>query len=104
MASNINIYDLVTLAKNSVDANDFLELANSATGAAKKIAVSTLFPTMSTTGSSSEDVFVSVTNKNQLNFKGIKSGDTDLLTLQINSVKIVIYQFFNYKIKKYGNK
>ena len=90
MASNINIYDLVTLAKNSVDANDFLELGNSGTRVSKKISLSTLFPTMATSGSSSEDLFVSVTNKNQLNFKGIKSGDTGLLTVTTASNNIVL--------------
>ena len=90
MASNINIYDLVTLAKNSVDANDFLELGNTSSRASKKISISTLFPTMATSGTSSEDVFVSITNKNQLNFKGIKSGDTGLLTVTTASNNIVL--------------
>lgn len=90
MASNINIYDLVTLAKNSVDANDFLELGNTASRGSKKISISTLFPTMATSGTSSEDVFVSITNKNQLNFKGIKSGDTGLLTVTTVSNNIIL--------------
>tara|TARA_R110002020_G_scaffold147506_3_gene322897 strand:- start:2954 stop:4450 length:1497 start_codon:yes stop_codon:yes gene_type:complete len=90
MASNINIYDLITLAKNSVDANDFLELANSSTKQYKKISVSTLFPSLSTSGTSSEALFVSTTNKNQLNFKGIKSGDTGLLTVATTSNNIVL--------------
>ena len=86
----INIYDLVTLSKNSVDANDFLQIGNSGTRASKKISVSTLFPTMATSGTSSEDLFVSVTNKNQLNFKGIKSGDTGLLSVTTVSSNIVL--------------
>ena len=90
MASNINIYELVTLAKNSVDANDFLQLANSSTKQYKKISVSTLFPSLSTSGTSSESLFVSTTNKNQLNFKGIKSGDTDVLTVTTASNNIVL--------------
>jgi len=90
MASSVNIYDLVTLAKTSVDNNDFLEIANSASGLPKKISVTTLFPTMATAGSSSEDIFVSITNKNQLNFKGIKSGDTGLLTATTTSNNILL--------------
>ena len=84
------ITDLVTLAKTSVDSYDFLRIRNSVTNVEKKIATSTLFPTMVTSGSSSEDLFVSVTNKNQLNFKGIKSGDTGLLTVDTTSNNIVL--------------
>ena len=90
MATTINTYDLVTLAKTSVDANDYLEIANKSTRLSKKIAVSSLFPSMVTTGSSSEDIFVSITNKNQLNFKGIKSGDTGLLTVATTDNNIVL--------------
>tara|TARA_Y100001963_G_C6765495_1_gene441947 strand:+ start:479 stop:1900 length:1422 start_codon:yes stop_codon:yes gene_type:complete len=84
------ITDLATLAKNSVDDNDFFLVTNKSTKAAKKINVSTLFPSFSTSGTSSEDLYVSVTNKNQLNFKGIKSGDTDLLTVTTASNNIVL--------------
>ena len=90
MATNRNTYDLQTLAKTSVDSNDYFESANSSTRASKRILVSAFFPTMATTGSSSEDVFVNVTNKNQLNFKGIKSGDTGLLTVTTASNNIVL--------------
>ena len=91
MATNKNIYDLRTLSKASVDtSNDYFEIANSSTRAPKKMLVSTFFPTMVTSGSSSEDIFVSVTNQNQLNFKGIKSGDTDLLTVATTSNNIVL--------------
>ena len=84
------ITDLVTLAKTSVDSYDFLKIRNSVTNVEKKIATATLFPSMVTSGSSSEDLFVSVTNKNQLNFKGIKSGDTGLLTVATTSSNIVL--------------
>ena len=90
MATNTNIYDLQTLAKTSVDTNDYLEIANATTRAPKKLSVSSLFPTFNTTGTSSEDVFVNITNKNQLNFKGIKSGDTGLLTVATSSNNIVL--------------
>ena len=85
-----NIYDLITLSKNTVATTDFLEVGNSSTRSSKRLAVSTLFPTMATSGTSSEDIFVSVTNKNQLNFKGIKSGDTGLLTVATTSNNIVL--------------
>ena len=90
MATIGNIFDLKLLAKTSVDAYDFFELANSVTGLSKKISVSSLFPSLVTSGTSSEALFVSVTNKNQLNFKGIKSGDTGLLTVATTSNNIVL--------------
>ena len=90
MATNKNIYDLQTLAKTSVDANEFLEISNKTTRIPKKFQVSSLFPTLSTSGAGSEDLFVNVSNKNQLNFKGIKSADTDLLTVTTDSNNIVL--------------
>tara|TARA_R110002020_G_scaffold183893_1_gene380432 strand:+ start:2040 stop:3470 length:1431 start_codon:yes stop_codon:yes gene_type:complete len=84
------ITDLKTLAKSSVDSNDYFLISNSSTKVAKKIAVSTLFPAFATTGTSSENLWVSVTNQNQLNFKGIKSGDTGLLTVATTSNNIVL--------------
>jgi len=89
MATNNNIYDLRTLAKTSVDSNDFLEIANSVTKVPKKITVASMFPTMSTTGTGGQDVFIDVTNKNQLNYKGLISGDTGLLTLATTTNNVV---------------
>jgi len=84
------ITDLVTLAKNSIDDNDFFIVSNSVTKVAKKVNVSTIFPSFTTLGTGGEDIHISVTNKNQLNFKGIKSGDTDLLTVATTSNNIVL--------------
>ena len=89
MARNY-IYDLVTLSKTSVDSNHFLETSNSVSTFSNKISIETLFPSLINAGSSSEDIFVSVTNKNQLNFKGIKSGDTGLLTVATTSDNVVL--------------
>ena len=88
MATNRQIYDLQTLAKTSIDSNHFLEIASSSSRLPAKLQVSSLFPTFSTLGSSSESIWVSVTNGNQLNFKGIKSGDTGLLTVATSSNNI----------------
>ena len=85
-----NITDLTTLAKTSVDTYDYFLISNSVSKLAKKISVSSLFPTFSTTGTGSEDIWINITNKNQLNFKGIKSGDTDLLTVTTTSNNIVL--------------
>ena len=42
------ITSLTTLAKTSVDANDFVLVANSSSKAAKKLQLQTLFPAVST--------------------------------------------------------
>ena len=84
------ITSLSTLSKTSVAATDFLLVANSSTKAAKKLQLQTLFPAVSTAGTSSETIYTSatLTNKNQIVFKGIKSGDTGLLTVATSSNNI----------------
>lgn len=90
------ITSLALLAKTSVGANDYLLIANSAVPDNYKLLTQDLFPTMTTLGTSSEALFVSVTNKNTLNFKGIKSLDalltvataSDNITLQVNPANI----------------
>ena len=84
------ITSLSTLSKTSVAATDFLLVANSSTKAAKKLQLQTLFPSVSTAGTSSETIYTSatLTNKNQIVFKGIKSGDTGLLTVATSSNNI----------------
>lgn len=84
------ITSLSSLAKTSVASTDFLLVANSATKAAKKFQLASLFPAVSTSGSSSETIYTSstLTNKNQIVFKGIKSGDTGLLTVGTSSGNI----------------
>ena len=84
------ITDLLTLAKTSVDSNDFLQIDNSLTLLSKKISMASLFPSMSTTGVGGENIWINITNKNQLNFKGIKSGDTGLLTVATTDNNIVL--------------
>tara|TARA_R100000030_G_C3253124_1_gene123539 strand:+ start:479 stop:1969 length:1491 start_codon:yes stop_codon:yes gene_type:complete len=84
-----NIRSLTSLVKTSVAATDFIKVARS-TGKNYKLALSTVFPSLATSGTSSEQLYVSVTNKNQLNFKGIKSGDTGLLTVATTSNNIVL--------------
>ena len=86
------VTDLVTLAKTSVASTDFLLISNSDTGGSKKLTVESMFPSVSTAGSSSETLYNSatLTNKNQIVFKGIKSGDTGLLTVATTSNNIVL--------------
>jgi hypothetical protein len=85
------IQNLQTLAKTSVDNTyDFIEIQNQSTGNLKKLLAAGLFPTMSTTGTGGQDLFISVTNKNQLNFKGIKSADTTKLTATTDTNNILL--------------
>ena len=79
-----------TLTKTNTDNYDYLPVSNTVTLVDKKISVSSLFASLVTTGTSSESFWISITNKNQLNFKGIKSGDTDLLTVTTVSNNIVL--------------
>jgi hypothetical protein len=86
------VTDLGTLAKTSVASTDFLLVTNSNSGQSKKLTVESLFPSVSTAGTSSESLYNSatLTNKNQIAFKGIKSGDTGLLTVGTTSSNIVL--------------
>ena len=90
MAFNNNIYNLASVLKTTINTSDFLEVSNALTRKSSKILTSSLFPTLSTTGVGSENFYIDITNKNQLNFKGIKSGDTGLLTVATTSNNIVL--------------
>jgi len=86
------ISSLSTIAKTTLSAPHYLLIADTAGAANYKLLATDLFPTLSTAGTGSESLFVSVTNKNTLNFKGIKSLNTLLtvatasnnVTLQVN--------------------
>jgi hypothetical protein len=90
------ITSLTALAKTSVTANDYLLTANASTPANNKFLLQDLFPTVNTLGTSSESLFVNITSKNTLNFKGIKSLNAILtvatasnnITLQVNEASI----------------
>lgn len=74
-----------TLVKTSVTGNEYLPVTGK-----KKFQLQSLFPSVATAGAGSESLFSSITNKNQLNFKGIKSGDTGLLTVATASDNILL--------------
>ena len=86
------ITTLSTLAKASITTTDYLVVANSDTKAAKKFQIQSLFPSVGTAGTGSETLYNSatLTNQNQIMFKGIKSGDTGLLTVATTSSNIVL--------------
>lgn len=87
------ITSLPTLAKNSVTASHYLLVA--ATNNNYKFTLQDLFPTLTTLGSG-QSVFVSVTSKNVINFKGIASVNnlitvataSNNVTLQLNEANI----------------
>lgn len=92
---SLPISSLTLIAKTSIGATHHLPLADG-TAANYKLLIQDLFPAMNTLGTSSESLFVSVTNKNTLNFKGIRSIDSLLtvatasnnITLQVNPANI----------------
>ena len=88
------ITTLSTLAKASSTTNDYLVVANSSTKAARKFQLNGLYPALATSGSGGENLYVSVTTQNQLNFKGIKSGDTGLLTVATasNNIELTVLE------------
>lgn len=92
---SLPISSLTAIAKTSIGATHYLPLADG-TAANYKLLIQDLFPAMTTLGAASESLFVSVVNKNTLNFKGIKSVDSLLtvatasnnITLQVNPANI----------------
>tara|TARA_R100000951_G_scaffold113523_1_gene115724 strand:- start:2253 stop:3776 length:1524 start_codon:yes stop_codon:yes gene_type:complete len=84
------IKSLVSLVKTGANANDVLLVTNTSTGSAKKYALTNLFPSLNTSGTSSQPLFVGVTNKNQLNFKGIKSSTSSMLSVGTASNNIEV--------------
>ena len=87
---------LTGLAKTSIGATDYFVIANTTVPTNYKILAQDFFPSLNTSGTSSESLFVNVTNKNVLNFKGIKSLNSLLtvatasnnITLQVNEANI----------------
>jgi hypothetical protein len=84
------ITSLPTVGKLTIGTNDYLLVANSSTKKARKLQAQSLFSTLTTVGTSSERLYVNVTNRNQINFKGLKSGDTDLLTVATTDNNLVL--------------
>jgi hypothetical protein len=61
MALNRNIYDLGTVLKTSIDNNDYIETSNSLTKRSSKLLASSIFPSLSTTGTGSENFYIDIT-------------------------------------------
>ena len=86
------VTDLTTLAKTSVVDADYLLVSNKTSGSSKKLTVASMFPAVSTAGTSSETLYNSatLTNKNQIVFKGLKSDTTSNLTVATTSSNLVL--------------
>jgi len=69
-----------TLAKTSVVSTDYIPVTGK-----KKLQVSTLFPSFATAGVGGQSLYTSITNKNQLNFKGLLSLHTALTVATASS-------------------
>ena len=85
---SLPISSLTTISKTSIGATHYLPLADG-TAANYKLLIQDLFPVGNTVGSASESLYINVTNKNTLNFKGIKSLDS-LLTVATTSNNITL--------------
>ena len=84
------ITSLTSVLKSNIGLTDYFVVANSSTKKARKLAVQSLFPTLVTKGTGGESLWSTLTNQNQINLKGIKSGDTDLLTVVTTDDNIVL--------------
>lgn len=74
------LLNLTNLIKTDVTDTHYLLVADSSKNAAQKYALTTLFPSVVNAGTG-ETIFKSLTAKNQINLKNVKSGDTSLLTV-----------------------
>ena len=74
------LLNLTNLIKTDVTGNHYLLVADSSKNTAQKYALTTLFPSVVNAGTG-QAIFKNITNQNQINFKGITSGDTGLLTV-----------------------
>ena len=67
-----------------------MEVEDSSGYSRYKFLLQSLFPSLSTTGTGGESLFISVTNSNQLNFKGLKSSDITKMTVATTTNNLVL--------------
>ena len=84
------ITSLTKLLKTKVGLQDYFVVANSTTKKARRLQVQAMFSTLTTKGTGGESLYSGVTNGNQLNFKGIKSGDATKFTVATTSDNLVL--------------
>ena len=61
----MSIESLATLAKTATNTQQYVKVENTTTFKKYKFLIQSLFPSMSTTGTGGQDLFISVTNSNQ---------------------------------------
>ena len=89
----MSIIGLNALAKTATTSTQYVPVEDSNTSNTFKFLLQSLFPSMSTTGTGSQDLFISVTNSNQLNFKGLKSADTKMtVTTASNNLVLTLIE------------
>ena len=80
---------LNTLVKSTVVSTDFLLVARTSPVGNNKFVLQDLFPSVNTVGTSSETLVINITDKNIINFKGIRSL-SNLLTVSTVSNNIAL--------------
>jgi len=86
----MSILNLATLAKTATKATQYIEVEDSSGYAKYKFLLQSLFPSLSTTGVGGESLFISITNSNQLNFKGLKSADELKMTVATTTNNLIL--------------
>ena len=84
---------LTTLAKTATTATQYVQIEDASTQLQYKFLIQSMFPSLSTTGVGGQDLFISVTNSNQLNFKGLISADTKMtVTTASNNLVLTLVE------------
>tara|TARA_R110000796_G_scaffold10289_1_gene34315 strand:- start:1495 stop:2949 length:1455 start_codon:yes stop_codon:yes gene_type:complete len=76
-----NIGTLTVLSKTSIKSEHLFRVTDPSDDIEKSYMVSHLFPIVNTLGAGAHDIFGAITNRNQLNFKGIKSSTASMLNI-----------------------
>jgi hypothetical protein len=72
-------------SKTSVTSDEYIPLTGM-----RRLQAQALFPSLATTGTGGENLYVNVTNANQLNFKGLLSGTTGMLSVSTVTNNLVL--------------
>ena len=84
------ITSLTSILKGGLDLNDYFVVANKNTKRARKLSAKSMFPALVTSGTGGESLWTSITNGKQIKLKGLKSGDTGLLTVTTTDDNLVL--------------
>ena len=96
------ITSLSNVTKSNIGVNDYLVVANKSTKKARKLSAQSLFPTLTTTGTSSESLYTSVTNRNQINLKGLKSADSKITVATTSNNLVLTFPVLSNLLKDFS--